>query len=211
MFRPSIRTARRSACVAVVVAVTAVAAVFVPVASAASCSSQTLSTPFSLLGDWNKYYLTPGGSFESSAWSGGSLVNGSDPFKLNSVFDSHAMQINGQATSPSFCITRDDPSLRFVARSTRIPGSNGNYSQLNVSVSVRNSSGSAANFFLGVLQPQGNGWFVSPRMEYGSLFDSWLFGTDGTGTAQMQIVLTVAGQGGSWTVDDVYVDPFAGK
>jgi hypothetical protein len=205
------RSARRATCVAVVIAASAVAAVFVPVASAASCSSQTLTTPFTGLGDLNSYYLAPGGSFESSAWSGGSLVNGSDPLKLNSVFDSHAMQINGQATSPSFCITRDDPSLRFVARSTRIPGSNGNYSQLNVSVSVRNSSGSAANFFLGVLQPQGNGWFVSPRMEYGSLFDSWLFGTDGTGTAQMQIVLTVAGQGGSWTVDDVYVDPFAGK
>jgi hypothetical protein len=211
MLRPSIRFARRATCATVVIAAVATAAVFAPVASAASCPSQTLTTPFGGLGDWNNYYLAPGGSFESSAWSGGSLVNGSEPFKLHSLFDSHALQINGQATSPSFCITRDDPSLRFVARSTQIPGSNGNYSQLNVSVSVTNSNGSAGNFFLGVVTPHGNGWFVTPRMEYGSMFDSWLFGTDGTGTAQMQIVLTVAGQGGSWTVDDVYVDPFAGK
>jgi hypothetical protein len=186
-------------------------AIVAPVASAASCGSQSLTSPFGRFGDGNSYYLAPSGSFESSAWWGGSLINGSDPFKLNSIWDSHAMQINGQATSPSFCITRDDPSLRFVARSTQIPGSNGNYSQLNVSVSVRNSNGSSANYFLGALQPQGNGWFTSPRLEYGSLFDSWLFGSDGQGTAQMQIVLTVAGQGGTWTVDDVYVDPFAGK
>src|SRR3954471_6481927 len=180
MFRPSLRTARRGACVTVFAAAIAVMAIVAPVASAASCGSQSLTSPFGRFGDWNNYYLAPSGSFESSAWSGGSLVNGSDPFKLNSIWDSHAMQFNGQATSPSCCITRDGPSLRFVARSTQIPGSNGNYSQLNVSVSVRNSNGSSGNYFLGVLTPQG-GWFTSPRMEYGSMFDSWLFGDDGKG------------------------------
>jgi hypothetical protein len=102
--------------------------------------------------------------------------------------------------------------IRFAARSVTAPRSNGNYSQLNVSVIVRNAAGSQGTFFLGVIMPQGNGgWFVTPQLQYGSLLDSWLFGADGKGTASMQIQLTVAGQGGVWSIDDVYVDPFCGR
>jgi hypothetical protein len=205
---------------ALLVAVTAVAATAVafvaPSAQAATCGSRTTGTPFSKFGDSNQYFLAPSGSFESGAsgWAlqNGSAAAGNDAFNLNSASDKQSLKLTGSATSPSFCITRDDPVLRFAAKSVTTPGANGNYSQLNVSIVVRNAAGSQATFFLGAIAPQGNGgWFIVPQLRYGNLLDSWLFGSDGTGTATMQLQFTVAGQGGTWSIDDVYVDPFMGK
>jgi hypothetical protein len=199
------------------IAIAAVSAGFVSsAAQAASCASRTLTSPFSRFGDNNRYFPAPSGSFESGAsgWalSNAAVASGNDSFYLGSTSDKSALKLTGSASSPAFCITRDDPMLRFTAKTVTTPGSNGNYSQLNVSIIVKSASGSQGSYFLGAVQPQGNGgWFVLPQMHYGSLFDSYLFGSDGLGTATMQLQFTVAGQGGTWYVDDVYVDPFAGK
>jgi hypothetical protein len=200
-----------------VIASAVVAAAFVsPAAQAATCGSRTLTTPFSRFGDTNQYFLAPSGTFESgtSGWalSSAAVASGSETFNVHASTDRSSLKLTGSALSPEFCITRDDPSLRFTAKTVTTAGSNGNYSQLNVSIVVKNAAGSQASYFLGAIQPQGNGgWFMLPRMEYGQLFDSYLFGSDGTGTATMQVQFTVAGQGGTWYVDDLYVDPFAGK
>jgi hypothetical protein len=200
-----------------VIAVAVVASAFVaPAAQAASCASRTLTSPFSRFGDNNQYFLAPSGSFESGApgWalSNAATTSGNNSFYLRSTSDKSSLRLTGSALSPAFCITRDDPLLRFTAKSVKTAGSNGNYSQLNVSIIVRNAAGSQGSYFLGAVQPQGNsGWFVLSQMHYGNLFDSYLFGSDGLGTATMQIQFTVAGQGGTWYVDDIYVDPFAGK
>jgi hypothetical protein len=144
--------------------------------------------------------------------SSAATVSGNDSYYLTSSTDKSSLKLTGSATSPAFCITRDDPLLRFAAKTVTTPGSNGNYSQLNVSVIVRNAAGSQGTYFLGAIAPKGNGaWFFQPQMHYGSLFDSYLFGADGTGTATMQIQFTVAGQGCTWYLDDLYVDPFAGR
>jgi hypothetical protein len=194
-----------------------VAAAFIsPVAQAASCANRTLTPSFSRFGDPNQYFLAPSASFENGA-SGWALSNaatssGNNSFFLNATTDKRSLKLTGSALSPAFCITRDDPLLRFAAKTVTTAGSNGNYSQLNVSIIVRNAAGSEGRYFLGAIQPQGNGgWFVTPQMHYGSLFDSYLFGSDGLGTATMQVQFTVAGQGGTWSVDDLYVDPFSGR
>jgi hypothetical protein len=169
------------------IAIAVVAAAFVsPAAQAASCASRTLTSPFSRFGDNNQYFLAPSGSFESGA-SGWALSNAATASGNDSYF------LHG---------TSDQSSLKLT----------GNYSQLNVSIIVRNAAGSQGSYFLGAVQPQGNGgWFVLPQMHYGSFFDSYLFGSDGLGTATMQLQFTVAGQGGTWYLDDIYVDPFSGK
>jgi hypothetical protein len=207
---------RRSS-VLTVIAIAVVAAAFVsPAAQAASCATRTLTQPFSRFGDNNQYFLAPSGSFESGA-SGWALSNaattlGNESFYLRSTTDKSSLKVTGSALSPAFCITRDDPLLRFAAKTVTTAGSSGNYSQLNVSVIVRNAAGSQGTYFLGAIRPQGNGsWFVVPQMHYGTLFDSYLFGSDGLGTATMQIQYTVAGQGGTWYLDDIFVDPFAGR
>lgn len=201
---------------AVLVATATVAAMFVSTAQAATCGSRATSAAFARFGDTNQYFLAPAGSFEggASGWSlsNGATASGNESFFLHSSADTTSLKLTGSATSGGFCVTRNEPRLRFTARTVTTPGSNGNYSQLNVSVVVKNAAGSQASFYLGTIQPQGNGgWFVTPTFDYGALLDSWLFGSDGLGTATMQVQFTVAGQGGTWYVDDVYVDPFSGK
>jgi hypothetical protein len=194
-----------------------VAAAFVsPAAQAASCATRTLTSPFSRFGDNNSYFLAPSASFESGtpgwALSNAATTSGNESFFLRATTDKSSLRLTGSALSPAFCITRDDPLLRFAAKTVKTAGSPGNYSQLNVSIIVRNAAGSQGKYFLGAIQPQGNGgWFVVPQMHYGSMFDSYLFGSDGLGTATMQLEFTVAGQGGTWYLDDIYVDPFAGR
>ncbi len=210
-------TSVRRSSLLTVLAVAVVAAAFVsPAAQAASCATRTLTSPFSRFGDSNKYFLAPSGSFESGtagwALSNAAVSTGNESFFLNATTDKSSLKLTGSALSPAFCITRDDPLLRFTAKTVTTAGSNGNYSQLNVSIIVRNAAGSQGTYFLGAVQPQGNGaWFVLPQMHYGSLFDSYLFGSDGLGTATMQLQFNVQGQGGTWYLDDIYVDPFAGK
>jgi hypothetical protein len=210
-------TSVRRSSLLTVLAVAVVAAVFVaPAAQAASCATRTLTSPFARFGDNNQYFLAPSGSFESGtagwALSNAALSSGNETFYLNRTTDRSSLKLTGSALSPAFCITRDDPLLRFAARTVKTAGSSGNYSQLNVSIIVRNAAGSQGTYFLGAIQPQGNGsWFVLPQMHYGSLFDSYLFGSDGLGTANMQLQFTVAGQGGTWYLDDIYVDPYAGR
>jgi len=206
------------ALVVAAVATAAAAAVLTPSAQAASCGSRALASPFSKAGDSNQYFLAPSGSFEAGAsgWSlsSASVVAGNETSYLNGSADEQSLRLtgSGSATSPAFCITRDDPQLRFVTRTATATGSTGNYSQLNVSINVQNSAGSQANFFLGTVTPTGfSNWSFSQQFSYGKLLDSWLFGANGSGTAMMRVQFTVAGQGGNWFVDDVFVDPFCGR
>jgi hypothetical protein len=216
MFKRHPASLRRSSFLTVLAFAVVAAAFISPAAQAASCATRTLTSPFSRFGDNNQYFLAPSGSFESGAsgWglSNAATTSGNDSFFLNAATDKSSLKVTGSALSPGFCITRDDPLVRFTAKTVKTAGANGNYSQLNVSIVVRNAAGSQASYFLGAVQPQGNGgWFVLPQMHYGSLFDSWLFGSDGLGTATMQLQFTVAGQGGTWYLDDIFVDPFVGK
>lgn len=206
------RPGRALALFAAVLASTVAALLLSPPAHASSCGSRTTTKAFSRFGDNNQYFLIPGGTFESSltGWSlsNAGLASGNETYFLNSSSDRSSLRIGYSAVSPSFCITEADPLVRFVAKSVKISGSNGNYSQLNVSAVVRNSAGSVKTFFLGALPaPSNSGWFVTPMLRWGSPLDHWLF-SDGTATIQFQF--TVQGQGGTWYVDDVYVDPFMG-
>lgn len=181
-------------------------------AGAATCGARTLTKPFA--GDANSYFLAPGGGFESGtpAWalSNAATTAGNETFYLRSAADTRSLKIAGSATSPAFCVTADDPLARLVARTVRTPGSPANYSQLSVSVTLRNAAGSVASYYLGSLLPPGHeGWFVTPRFDWGVQAGSWIFAHDGTATAEL--TFTVQGGGGTWFVDDVFVDPFAGR
>src|SRR6266540_923840 len=167
--------------------VAAVVAVRPPVAQAADCGGRSLSQPFRSLGDSRSYFLIPGGSFESGApnWllNGASVVSGNESLYLRSTSDRSSLRISSAATSPRFCITRSDPHVRLVARSVQIAGSNGNYSSLNVTAVIRNSSGSVMSYYLGSMNaPKNSGWFVTPPLSWGSAFADWLFAADGTAT-----------------------------
>jgi hypothetical protein len=173
-------------------------------AAFASCSTPSVSTPFAQFGDTSNYFLVPGGSFEGSAaqvgWtlSGAQLTPGNEPYDVGGQSDDQSLTINsnGSATSPSFCIDSTMPDLRFFAQDSA-PGSD-----LEVQ----------AVFFLGrhqitwplavIKDGTMSSWApVPPVGLHARLLPSWIH-------IPVQLRFAVTGGGGSWQVDDVYVDPF---
>src|SRR4051794_23217883 len=66
------------------------------VATANGCPSPTVSQPFSKWGDSNKYFLAPGGAFESgdAAWTlggGAKVVSGNEPFYVHGSRDARSL------------------------------------------------------------------------------------------------------------------------
>jgi hypothetical protein len=183
-------------------------------AQAADCGARTLVTPFTEFGDSNSYFLAPSGSFESGTqgWSlaGSSVVTGEDPFDLLGGLDTKSLRVASTATkSPSFCITRDDPHVRFAARSVKNYGASNNSTSLQVTAVLRSANGGSTSYYLGALAPQSDSsWFVSPSLAWGSVFADWLFVN---GTATLELQFSLQGSGGSWYVDDIFVDPFIGR
>jgi hypothetical protein len=198
---------------AVGAAIAAIVAASPAAQAATGCGSRAQTTPFAKYGDSNSYFLAPLGNFEAgvSGWtlSNASVVAGNESFFLGGTADKSSLKIGGSASTTSFCITKDDPLVRFAAKS--VPsGSGGNYSQLNVSAIIRSPSGSVMTYYLGALQASGYAnWTLTPQLSWGSAFADYLFGPDGTASIQFQF--NVQGQGGNWLIDDVYVDPFSGR
>jgi hypothetical protein len=86
------------------------------------CNYPTVSQPFAAWGDLTRYYLSPGGGFESSGWklgSGATIVSGNESFFVNGPSDAHALTLAPGATaqSPYSCITALDLKVRMFVRS----------------------------------------------------------------------------------------------
>jgi hypothetical protein len=173
-------------------------------AAFASCQSQPLSTPFAAWGDTSSYFLVPGGSFEGTAdqvgWSlsNATLTAGNEPFHVDGAADDQSLTINGagSATSPVFCVDSTMQSLRFFARETK-PGSG-----LDAQAVVRLGRRQIV-WPLGVISDGSMPAWGPVRqinLQARSL-PSWI-------RIPVALRFTVPGGGGSWQVDDVYVDPF---
>jgi hypothetical protein len=185
-----------------------------PPASAAGCASQTATKAFSRFGDFNDYFLLPSGHFESGAggWTlstGAKVVPGNETYYLRSSADKASLQIpaSGTVKSPWVCIAKNEPMLRFVARSSG-SGTGGNYTNLVASMTIKGSTGSVVNVYLGDLSAASYaGWKPSPIYSYAVwLNQAWLY--NGGDTVQVQVQFAVGGSGGSWNIDDLYIDPF---
>jgi hypothetical protein len=157
------------------------------VADAPSCAPQALSQPFASIGDQSNYTLLPGGDFENGApgWtlSKASVVN-------------HALQVSpgGVATSPTICAGLDHPTMRFRAKSS------GLLPVATVSVLVKTSLGVTAEVPLGLISP-GSSWHATPKyLVIANLLP--LLPNNYTPLAFRVRAVT-----GTWSVDDVYVDP----
>jgi hypothetical protein len=110
----------------------------------------------------------PNGGFESgtASWSlsGGSVVSGNESYYLHATTDRYALNlpVGSVATSGFMCITKDDPSVRFVVRAT-----GGQYNSLNVSATIRNSAGTTQSVYLGQLSAGSfASWVASPIYGY---------------------------------------------
>lgn len=169
--------------------------------SAAGCPVGTLSKPFTQFSDSASYAPVSGGSFEagSAGWSlsNAAIVSGNESFAVAGGTHSLAIQPNGQAVSPAFCVDVRQPTMRFFARQT-----SGSWGVLNVILRWTDSAGATHDTTLGSLQ-SGTSWKPSPVLGLASTLPLW----NGNESISARLVFKPEQYGGAWAIDDVFADP----
>ena len=174
------------------------------VASAPSCEAQTTSRVFLPWLDLASYQAAPDGGFEAGAkgWtlSGAATVPGNESHYVGGRADDTALRIpsGGSATSPVFCVGLEHPTARLFAK--RSGGTL--LSTLRVDVQFEDALGAQHSLPIGLVVSGGN-WAPSlPMLMVANLLP--LLPGDHT-----PVTLRFVPQGaGTWTIDDLYVDPY---
>jgi hypothetical protein len=171
------------------------------ISSASNCDSQTLAQPFLPWADVSSYTLNPGGSFEgASSWSlsgGAGIAAGNEPWQVGSASDGHSLALpdGSSATGSSICVGIEHPTLRFFAK-----GSNPS-ATLRVDVLFEDALGNVRSLPIGAVT--GNTRWA-PTAIY-PLVVNLLPLLPGQKTA---VAFRFTASGGTFQVDDVYVDPY---
>lgn len=180
------------------------------VASAPSCDGQSLSKPFTPWLDYADYTPLPGGDFEGdmSGWSmsgGTQVADGNAPQHVGGADDgsSLALPASGSATSATICVGLEHPTIRFFAK-RRSTGPLSGLSTLRVDVLTELYSGDVVTASIGVVAGNGTWQPTLPLLAVVNLLP--LLPGEHT-----PIAVRFTAEGGAWSVDDVYVDPYGRK
>jgi hypothetical protein len=160
-------------------------------ASGAGCDpTQPVDQVFALWNDPNWYRLAPGGDFEpgSAGWTltnGAKIVAGNAAQKVGGGSDAYSLLLppGASATSPSTCVSIDEPTFRLFTSG-----------QMGSSVTAQ-AVYSSMTIFAGVAW--GGPWMPTMPMLTGS----------GKHGAEFSIRLTNTSRA-SIRIDDVYIDPY---
>jgi hypothetical protein len=183
---------------------TVIALFAVPAAAQAACPVAATAKPFKAFGDTANYSLLSNGAFESGTggWSlsGSSVATGNESFMVGASTDSKSLAIsaNGRAVSPTFCVSTDHPTFRFFAKRT-----SGSWGVLNVGLRWSVDGGPTNQTQVGSVTT-GTNWSPTQSFNLSQILGLW--DADQVGTAQ--IVFDPEDYGGSWAIDDVYIDPY---
>jgi hypothetical protein len=186
------------------VAGTLIALFGVPAAAQAACPTATTAKPFKAFGDTANYSLVSNGAFESGTggWSlsGASVVSGNESFKVRASTDSKSLAISakGRVVSPAFCVSTDHPTFRFFAKRT-----SGTWGVLNVSLRWSVDGGATNETVVGSVTT-GTAWSPTQSFNLSQILGIW----DANQVGTAQIVFDPEDYGGSWAIDDVYIDPY---
>jgi hypothetical protein len=174
----------------------------VVVERAPSCAPQPATKAFSQFGDQRNYVLAPGGSFESGApgWqlSRASVVSGNESYYVGGRSHSKALKIDGggYATSPEICVGLEHPTIRLFTRNNRLL-----LSAMSVEVIVHTSLGLKVPVPIGLVLPH-NPWKPTPSY----LVVANLLPLLPDNYTPVAFRFRAIG-GGTWWIDDFYVDP----
>ncbi len=171
--------------------------------SSSSCSvDHALSTPFTRFGDWRTYALAPNGNLESGAqgWSlagGAAVVAGNEPFYVGGTSHRYALRLpsGASATTARMCIDETYPLFRMFVRNTGALSG-----VLKVQVLLHDWSGRTSTAGSGSVQVTSTGWTLSRDLRIAMVNT-----TDGGSPVSFRLTAV----GGDWSVDDLYVDPYA--
>jgi hypothetical protein len=165
------------------------------------CPAQAVSQPFTPWMDPGWYTFMPDGGFEAggAGWTLGapaSVVAGNEPHHVHTAGDARSLSLpsGASAVSPAVCIGAAHPAVRFFIRNTGALGS-----QLAVDVLFTGPDGTPQSLRIGALTATAS-WRPSPILPIAVNLLSPL------GTQQIRLRFSTGG--GSWSVDDVYLDPY---
>ena len=203
-------TNRSGARIALLALAAALCAAFPTGANAAlleggACDDAALSQPFAPWGDNAHYKLAPGGDFESGAedWAlrNATVVAGSSPHAATGEVGSRSVSIKpgGSVTSPATCVNIDYPTARFFAKSSG--GLLGLLPAMKVDVLYEKGALGIIAVPAGVVTPSSR-WNPTLQMLTHAALGATLAG------GEAPIALRFTSLAGTWTIDDVFVDPF---
>jgi hypothetical protein len=167
---------------------------------ASRCSGRVIEQPFAPFGDLADYFLAPDGDLSAggAGWdlSGAEVVAENEPFWVHGEGTPASVWLDrgASATSPAICVTLDDPTMRFFARSDGGPSGT-----LAVDVLYTDADGAPQQLRIGtVVADEAAEWTpVAPLAIVAN-----------TTEMDVQFRFTAMGRGSEWLIDDVYVDPY---
>ena len=171
------------------------------------CSERTIEQPFAAWDDNADYFMIKEGNLGSDAiydwdFGGGELVAENNTNSLHPEEESSLSLSEGDsAESPTTCVTVDDPTMRFFVRNT-----GAETGTLSVDAVYLDENLEEQVYHLGTLTSEdaGNEWAPSPVLELAAPLVELLE----DGETPIALRFTADGEGSSWLVDDVYVDPY---
>ena len=175
-------------------------------AGALGCGNPQLVKPFPL--DPFSYFLAPNGGLENGlqGWTttgSASISSPNEPLRVGAASDSSSLYLpNGaSATSSPVCVGLDGPTIRFFAKNNGLPL----LSNLRVEALYRTALGlQVATPVVALYTPVSNGWLLSLPAPFLANI-AGILSLDGLTT---NVRFRFTANGGSWRVDDVYVDPW---
>jgi hypothetical protein len=170
---------------------------------------QTLTQPFLPWLDPAYYAFAPNGGFEAGlgGWSSSGsarVVAGNESYAVHGAGDSYSLALpaGSSATSPSICIGTLSPTARLFVRNT---GSL--LSTLRVDVLYTTPLGIPSWAPVGLVTGSAS-W--KPTLPLPLLANVTGLPLLTSGSSQIKLRFTTQGLGGSWQLDDLYVDPYKG-
>ena len=173
--------------------------------SATSCVDREFEQPFLPWADVANYVLAPDGGLEDggAGWTlnGASVQSGNESFNVGGAADSQSLSLpaGSSATTGAMCVGIEHPTLRVFSKSSGATLG----SHLRVEVLWEDAGGNAHDTLIGTVSGSSS-WQPSQIMVVGVNLLTLLPG-DHTAVA---FRFTPVGTG-SWSLDDVYVDPYA--
>lgn len=171
-----------------------------------SCDAQALDQVFLPWADVADYTLAPGGDAESAdaltLTGGAGIVAGNEPWNVGSADDASSIRLpaGSSATTGALCVGLGHPTMRFFARSQ----GTGLLSSLRVEVLFQGILG-LRSATIGSVLPSTEWTPTAPYLVVANLLP--LLPPNSTPVA---FRVTPVGSG-TWTVDDLYVDPYRNR
>ena len=169
----------------------------------------TLTQPFLPWLDPAAYAFAPNGGFEAglTGWSssgGTRVVAGNESYAVHGLGEASSLSLpsGASATTPSLCIGTLSPTARLFVRNTGSPSST-----LRVDVLYTTVLGLRTSAPIGVLVGSST-W--QPTLQLPLLANAMGLPVLSGGSTEIALRFTAQGSGGSWQLDDLYIDPYKG-